>query len=154
MEEAGVMAKSSPRVRARKRAHRCYEMAVKGQIQAPDWTIVHGTVLVLGSPVGHGWLERDSEVYDPVDDKFFEQQRYYSERGAVARGRYSPKQSSARSSSKSGCLVRGAGGSAHEKLVKAEARPPCRDQRGYLASPQLLEYLQISPKKALAFVPR
>lgn len=60
-----------PRVRARKREGRCYELAFSTLLNddAEGWALVHGEV--RGPPegppiVGHAWLARDGWVFDVV----------------------------------------------------------------------------------------
>jgi hypothetical protein len=80
-----------PRTRARKRAHRCYELCLRGQLQSPQWVIVHGAILVTSQriSVGHAWLELHDIVYDPVKDWFFYSDYYYGSCGAIAHARFS-----------------------------------------------------------------
>lgn len=67
-----------PRVNARKRAGRCYELCVRGLLNSPtsvaeSWLLVHGTVRWNGpgGRMGHAWLVTfDGEtVYDAVRDE-------------------------------------------------------------------------------------
>lgn len=72
---------ASPRIRARSRQKRCYELAGRGQMRAPDWLLVHGTVtwdLGDGTYVRfpHAWLELNAVVYCPTVDKFFSKKDY------------------------------------------------------------------------------
>lgn len=78
-----------PRVRARDRTHRCYELAGKGQQRDPSWTLVHGTIRGW---IGHAWLEKDGAVYDAVLDRFMSVEQYVEEFGAKVERRYSRKE--------------------------------------------------------------
>ena len=63
--------------RLRKRAGRCYELACKGQSQAPSWTLVHGW-LDYGPAIGHAWLEKEGNVFCPTSDAVFTIPAYYA----------------------------------------------------------------------------
>lgn len=77
---------NGPRLpRIRKRAHRCYELAGRGQQRDPSWTLVHGT---LESCIGHAWLEKEGTVYD----RFMPIAQYIEEYAALAERRYSAKE--------------------------------------------------------------
>ena len=55
--------------RLRKREGRCYELALRGCLQAPEWELVHGECNGHnGTRIGHAWLELDGEAYCPVLD--------------------------------------------------------------------------------------
>ena len=88
---------TSPRTKARKRSGRCYELCFRGQMQARDWVLVHGTVLdrhiTIGhehaARIGHAWLERDGIIYDAVHDQFLDWRAYEAAWSAVAARRFS-----------------------------------------------------------------
>ncbi len=71
------MTEPSPRLRVRRRQGRCYELAFKGLLAAPEWTLVHGTVSNRSAAadqsnaerIEHAWLERDGQVYCPVHSR-------------------------------------------------------------------------------------
>lgn len=80
--------------RLRKRAGRCYELALRGVLRAAEleeeWTLVHGTCRgIAGSTIGHAWLERGAMVYDPVCDQQFTFEDYATTYGALSIVRYS-----------------------------------------------------------------
>lgn len=79
--------------RIRQREGRCYELACRGALEAGDWELVHGTVRhVSGEPMGHAWLEREGEVYDPVLDRTFPQVLYRQEYCASTDARFTQKE--------------------------------------------------------------
>ncbi len=81
-----------PRVRARKRVTRCYELAGRGLLSAggnSPWDLVHGTIQGKEGLLGHAWLERDGIVYDPVADFLFAARDYRRIRRARTIRRYS-----------------------------------------------------------------
>jgi hypothetical protein len=74
------------RLRPRKRAGRCYELAYRylmmderfsERSSDTDWLLVHGEVNGPdGTRIGHAWLEREGEIYDPVGDEFLPKVQY------------------------------------------------------------------------------
>lgn len=49
--------------RLRKREGRCYELGLRGCLQAPEWKLVHGTCNGHnGTRIGHAWLEFDAKA--------------------------------------------------------------------------------------------
>lgn len=68
--------------RIKNRAGRCYELACKGLMRAPDWLLVHGR---YGHDVslGHAWLLREGQIFCPTYDRLFEEQLYYAFANAV-----------------------------------------------------------------------
>jgi len=83
--------------RLRKRAGRCYELALRGVLrgarEGEEWTLVHGTCRgIAGSTVGHTWLERGGVVYDPVRDQQFTAEEYATTYGAASVVRYSSRE--------------------------------------------------------------
>jgi hypothetical protein len=80
---------SGPRIRARTRARRCYELAARGLLQDPSWRLVHGTNLGMA---GHAWLTKDGIVYDAVRDQYMAADVYAQKRGAVAERHYGPNE--------------------------------------------------------------
>ena len=72
------------RPKPRIREGRCYELSYKYLLSDDfrDWQLVHGE----GQPeepfdgprIGHSWLERKDEVFDPVRDKTFVKDEYYN----------------------------------------------------------------------------
>ena len=84
-----------PRVRARKRVGRCFELSFAVLMDHEDWTLVHG--IVNGPPdecprTCHAWLERDGQVFDPVSDELSPSLRYRIRFDALAVARYSAHQ--------------------------------------------------------------
>jgi hypothetical protein len=65
---------------------------MRGQMRAPDWALVHGTVIVVGCTIAHAWLELGGKVYDAVKDQVFDLADYYREHGAVAHARFTPRE--------------------------------------------------------------
>jgi hypothetical protein len=66
-----MTAPSPPRIAARIRRHRCYELAARGQLADSRWLLVHGVLRIMDSEYGefgHAWLECDGVAYDPVTD--------------------------------------------------------------------------------------
>ena len=88
---------TAPRTRARKRPGRCYELAFKSLFDMKDpgdWRLVHGEVdchdpASDSSRMDHAWLETRDEVFDPVANRHFSRDDYYSLGHAanVARGK-------------------------------------------------------------------
>ena len=76
--------------RIRKREGRCYELAMRGCLQAPEWELVHGEC--NGHPgagtIGHAWLEFDGEAYCPVLDKTMPIGDFLRMLGAQVHARY------------------------------------------------------------------
>jgi hypothetical protein len=62
--------------KCKKRQGRCYELAFSTLLLNSDWTLVHGRV---NYDVGHAWLEKEGEVYDPVIDKQMSKETYLVE---------------------------------------------------------------------------
>jgi hypothetical protein len=84
-----------PRINARKRIGRCYELAGRGLLQAgalSRWNLVHGTVTETEGLLGHAWLELGGLVYDPVMDFLFTKKDYYGARKAKVVRRYTMRQ--------------------------------------------------------------
>ncbi len=57
-----------PLLREHHRKGRCFELAGKGLLRDPTWTLVHGWVSA-GIPrllTAHAWLQKEGYVYDPV----------------------------------------------------------------------------------------
>ena len=76
--------------RIRKRAGRCYELAMRGCMQAPEWELVHGECDVRsGGQIGHAWLEFDGEAYCPVLDDTMPVSVFLRVQGARTHARYS-----------------------------------------------------------------
>ena len=77
---------TGPKTRARKRQGRCYELALKSLLDMEDsggWWLVHGEVDCYdpasdSSRMGHAWLENRAEVFDPVKNRHFSRDDYYS----------------------------------------------------------------------------
>lgn len=80
-----------PRITARKRIGRCYELAGIGLLRHKprQWTLVHGTVKAGQQTLGHAWFERGELVYDPVKDFVFIRPHFYRTLRAKAVKRYS-----------------------------------------------------------------
>lgn len=85
---------TGPKTRARKRASRCYELAFNSLLDMQDpgeWRLVHGEVDCYdpasgSSRMGHAWLENRAEVFDPVANRHYSREDYYSlGRAAVVR---------------------------------------------------------------------
>lgn len=92
-----MSAPASPRVRARIRDKRCYELAARGQMRAPAWTLVHGRVTFgigdeVSAEIPHAWLEHNGTVYDAVQDRFFSIEEYERQHNARAKYRYTPEE--------------------------------------------------------------
>ena len=74
----------------RKREGRCYELAIRGCLRAPEWELVHGECNGRsGGRNGHAWLEFDGEAYCPVLDQCMPIALFVSRLGAVSYARYS-----------------------------------------------------------------
>ncbi len=82
-----------PRVPARKRTGRCFELSGRGQMHDPSWTLIHGHVAFqpgFGEVlIAHAWLEKRGTVYDATLDRAFTAEQYASEYFAIADKRYS-----------------------------------------------------------------
>jgi hypothetical protein len=91
------MNSAGPKVRARSRRGRCYELAFKGQIRDTSWILVHGTVRgrlrngTIGR-IGHAWLVKGQEVYDPVLDASTTAEEYANKYAAVEERRYTAEE--------------------------------------------------------------
>ncbi len=73
----------------RKRQGRCYELALRGCLQAPEWELVHGECHGYnGTHIGHAWLEFDGEAYCPVLDECLPIPVFVSRLGASVHARY------------------------------------------------------------------
>lgn len=77
--------------RIRKREGRCYELAMRGCQQAPEWELVHGECNGHSGArkIGHAWLEFDDEAYCPILDKTMPIGDFLRILGAQAYARYS-----------------------------------------------------------------
>lgn len=76
-------------LRLRQREGRCYELALRGCLQAPEWDLVHGECNGdNGTRIGHAWLEFDGEAYCPVLDVCTPIQVFEKQLGAVPHARY------------------------------------------------------------------
>jgi hypothetical protein len=80
--------------RFRNRWKRCYELSFRTLLNlaqaghADGVTLVHGTISVMGGPIGHAWLESDGEAYDAVAHETMPIAQYVAEHGAIAERRY------------------------------------------------------------------
>ena len=82
-----------PRIRSR--LHRCYELAWLGQMQAPEWVLVHGYLDCEGVPIGHAWLLHEGQVFCPTSDRIYSEAEYAAEMKAVILVTYNLKQAAA-----------------------------------------------------------
>lgn len=87
--KAAIAKSASPRVRARNRQGRCFELSLKGQLLDPSWTLVHGSIFGW---IGHAWLIKDGTVYDPVLDQYLTQIENGQMREAVVERTYQLKE--------------------------------------------------------------
>ena len=82
--------------RVRKRQGRCYELASRVVLREPGSgrTLIHGHLhaKVPSVPYSHAWLERDGEVYDPVQDLWFSITQFVMMYEAVIDHSYSAKE--------------------------------------------------------------
>lgn len=75
--------------RLRNREGRCYELGLRGCLQAPEWELVHGECNGRnGTRIGHAWLEFDGEAYCPVLDECLPIAVFKLRLGAVVHARY------------------------------------------------------------------
>ena len=75
--------------RLRKREGRCYELAIRGCLQAPEWKLVHGECHGHnGIRIGTAWLEFDNVAYCPVLDVCLPVVVFERRLGAVVHARY------------------------------------------------------------------
>lgn len=76
--------------RIRKREGRCYELAMRGCLQAPEWELVHGECnsRAGSGKIGHAWLEFDGEAYCPVLDTAMPTGEFLRTLGARSHARY------------------------------------------------------------------
>ena len=74
-------------LRFRKRAGRCYEIAWKQLLsdeRFADWRLVHGEARgPEDERIGHAWLEKGEELFDPVLNLFFANGEYRMRYAAV-----------------------------------------------------------------------
>jgi hypothetical protein len=83
--------------RHRRRGGRCYELAFSGILNDGTWSLVHGQVSgPNGVPMGHAWLERDGQVYDPVLNRQLPLLEYRDRYGAVCEAQYSQREAAER----------------------------------------------------------
>lgn len=76
-----------------KREGRCYELALRGCLRAPEWELVHGECHGHnGMRIGHAWLEFDGEAYCPVLDECLPIPVFVSRLGATEHVRYTADQ--------------------------------------------------------------
>src|SRR5574338_240597 len=77
--------------RIRKREGRCYKLAMRGYLQAPEWELVHGECNGHSGArkIAHPWLEFDGEAYCPVLDKTMPIADFLRILGARVHARYS-----------------------------------------------------------------
>lgn len=80
---------TGPRVRARNRKGRCFELAGKGQWRDPSWTLVHGSIFGW---IAHAWLVKDGMVYDAVGDQFMSERDYQEQYQSVIERSYQWKE--------------------------------------------------------------
>lgn len=85
----------APKVRARSRAHRCYELVGQALVDlhqstsAVQWEIVHGT---YRGGLGHAWLEHaDGWAFDAVKLEMLPTRDYYAKYEAAPERRYDVK---------------------------------------------------------------
>ena len=82
--------------RVRKRLGRCYELtfrAIKEELGAESFTLIHGYINLDIMLVAHAWIETgDGRVYDPNDDRYMRADEYAATMGAVAERRYTRTQ--------------------------------------------------------------
>jgi hypothetical protein len=76
-----------PRLGVRKRAHRCFELAGRGQSKDATWTLVHG--IAFAHQVRHAWLTKAGWTYDPVMNKCMPERQYFDTYQAVVERKYS-----------------------------------------------------------------
>lgn len=69
--------------RIRNRRGRCYELAFKGVIQAPQWQLVHGYFDCQRVRLGHAWLLHQGKIFCPTLDRVFDEAAYYAEHQTV-----------------------------------------------------------------------
>ncbi len=89
-----------PRTRARKRVGRCYGLAFKSLFDMKDpgdWQLVHGEVDCYdhasdSSRMRHAWLESTEEIFDPVANRYFSRDGYYSLGSITKVRRYTKKE--------------------------------------------------------------
>ena len=75
--------------RLRKREGRCYELAIRGCLQATEWKLVHGERPGHnGTRIGHAWLEFDNVAYCPVLDLCMPIPMFEKRLRAIAHARY------------------------------------------------------------------
>jgi hypothetical protein len=67
----------SPVKRIRQKDGRCYELAFKMVMANPDWKLVFALWDIPQGPYGHGYIEKDGIIYDPVLDVFFNKDILY-----------------------------------------------------------------------------
>jgi hypothetical protein len=73
-----------PTCRARKREGRCFELAWRSlaELEEPTpWLLVHGSVRTAASSlerIAHAWLETETEVFDPIKNRFFDKADWYA----------------------------------------------------------------------------
>jgi hypothetical protein len=86
-----IDAKPSPRIRARTRAHRCFELSGRGALNDPSWTLVHGSIYGPNN-IAHAWLTKDGVVYDTVIDRYMTEIEYAEKFNAVSERSYELKE--------------------------------------------------------------
>lgn len=86
------MRHGDPRLEVKVRGGRCYELAARGQLNAPSWVLVHGEVTFSSVRLAHAWLETARMVYDSTLDKKFGKLEYRSRFHSLAFHRYDAKE--------------------------------------------------------------
>jgi hypothetical protein len=81
----------------RKRKGRCYELAWKHLLYDEEfagWLLVHGEMSGFRGQarIGHASLEKDDQVFDPVENQFFSKEDYRSRFDAIARVSYTQEE--------------------------------------------------------------
>src|SRR6185437_10634025 len=71
------------------RAHRCFELSGRYQLDDPTWTLVHGVIVSCDLSIAHAWLKRDGWIFDAVLNESMPEQDYLTRFAAREIGSFS-----------------------------------------------------------------
>lgn len=66
-----------PIEKIQKREGNCFELSFKLALNNPTWMLVHAEILDGVTRIHHAYLKKEGAVYDPVLNKFFDENKLY-----------------------------------------------------------------------------